>query len=400
MSPLGLAWRSLTRQPARAVLGIIGVAAVGALLFDMLMLSRGLVLSFDELLDSVGFDVRVTATEALPGMGPRLEDVRATVEALRDLDAVDSVAALRFEQASVELPGDEPREIGLIGADTDTRDTWRIVSGRGLDAEDDGDAPPILVNRLLASELRLSSGDLLPLWGRCGRAAALPSIVLRVAGVADFAFDATTSLTAALRLRDLSLVCGEEADDSADLLLVASAPRAGADAAVAAIAGARPDLNPFSNEQFLRRFERTDFSYFRQISFVLATMTLFFAFLLIAALLTVSVNQRLAEVAALRALGFPRRRIVADLLCESALLVGSGGLLSIPVGGSIALWLDSILRGMPGLPARLHFFVFEPRALAFHVMLLAVTGLLAVLYPVYLAARLPIAATLRREVVS
>ena len=50
MTPMGLAWRSLTRQPARAVLGIAGVVAVGALLFDMLLLSRGLVLSFEELL--------------------------------------------------------------------------------------------------------------------------------------------------------------------------------------------------------------------------------------------------------------------------------------------------------------------------------------------------------------
>ena len=72
------------------------------------------------------------------------------------------------------------------------------------------------------------------------------------------------------------------------------------------------------------RFESTDFSYFRQISFALATITLCFAFLLIATLLTVSVNQRLAEIATLRALGFPRRRVAADLLWESALLIGTG----------------------------------------------------------------------------
>ena len=41
MNALGFAWRSLVRQPARAALGILGVAAVGALLFDMLLLSRG-----------------------------------------------------------------------------------------------------------------------------------------------------------------------------------------------------------------------------------------------------------------------------------------------------------------------------------------------------------------------
>ena len=45
MNAVGFAWRSLVRQPARAALGVLGVAAVGALLFDMLMLSNGLVLS-------------------------------------------------------------------------------------------------------------------------------------------------------------------------------------------------------------------------------------------------------------------------------------------------------------------------------------------------------------------
>jgi hypothetical protein len=54
---------------------------------------------------------------------------------------------------------------------------------------------------------------------------------------------------------------------------------------------------------------------------------------------------------------------------------------------------------MPGVPERLHFFVFEPRAVAWHLALLALTGGVAAAYPVWLAARLPIAPTLRREVV-
>jgi hypothetical protein len=55
---------------------------------------------------------------------------------------------------------------------------------------------------------------------------------------------------------------------------------------------------------------------------------------------------------------------------------------------------------MPGVPERLHFFVFEMNTLLLHVALLAATGFLAALYPIWLAARLPIAATLRREIVS
>jgi hypothetical protein len=55
---------------------------------------------------------------------------------------------------------------------------------------------------------------------------------------------------------------------------------------------------------------------------------------------------------------------------------------------------------MPGIPMNLHFFVFGPQAVIAHAVLLAATGLLASVYPVLLAARLPITATLRREIIS
>jgi ABC-type antimicrobial peptide transport system permease subunit len=114
----------------------------------------------------------------------------------------------------------------------------------------------------------------------------------------------------------------------------------------------------------------------------------------------VSVNQRLGEMAALRALGFTRRRIAADLLAESALLVGAGGVLAVPLGFALARVLDGILRQMPEVPRRLHFFVFEPRALALQAALLGAACLAAAAYPALLAARLPIAATLRKETLS
>jgi len=116
-------------------------------------------------------------------------------------------------------------------------------------------------------------------------------------------------------------------------------------------------------------------------------------------LLTVSVNQRLGEIAALRALGFSRRRVAADVFWQSALLVGIGGVLALPLGFVLALWLDRILKAMPQIPATLHFFVFEPRALAWQAILLVVTAVLAALYPIRLVVTLPIAATLRNEVI-
>ena len=156
-----------------------------------------------------------------------------------------------------------------------------------------------------------------------------------------------------------------------------------------------------SNDQVIEQFNQNAFSYFRQISTVLSSMTLAFAFLLVATLLTMSVNQRLGEVAALRALGFPRRRIAANLLWESALLVGIGGAAALPVGGVLAIVLDRILRQMPGVPATAALL----RLRAAHASCCTRRcwrrpAALAALYPIWLATRLPIAATLRREILS
>jgi putative ABC transport system permease protein len=180
------------------------------------------------------------------------------------------------------------------------------------------------------------------------------------------------------------------------MILVTSA--GDATAAAAAITAVAPDLRTLTNAQAIGRFQETGFTYFQQISAVLTTVTVTFALLLITVLLTVSVNQRLGEIAALRALGFSRRRVVADVLCESALIVGIGAVCSLPLGVLLATWLDAILKGMPGIPSDVHFFVFERRALGLHAALMVTTAIAAALYPMSIVARLPIAATLRNEV--
>jgi putative ABC transport system permease protein len=260
--------------------------------------------------------------------------------------------------------------------------------------------PALLIDEPARRALGVEPGARVRLRGRCtARDAGLPPVEFRVAGIVDFKFGSLDRAVAVTVPEAFARACATAPEDEADLLLVASRPEAGTAAALAAIRQAAPRLHAFSNSQLVSRVEATDFSYFRQISFALVVVTLFFAFLLIATLLTVSVNQRFGEIAALRAIGFTRRRVVADLVWESALFVGTGGLLAIPLGLALASWLDRILRSMPGFPEHLRFFVFGPRAALAYVALLGVTALAAATYPVLLAARLPIAATLRRETV-
>jgi putative ABC transport system permease protein len=410
-----LVWLTLVRQPARAGLAILGVAAVGALLFDMLLLSHGLVVSFRDLLDRAGFDVRVLATDAPPFTGPRITDATAVSAQLAALPEVESVLQLRVREAEFASDHDpsgapalahrrdgsvRPKTVQFIGADPEVRAMWTLVEGSDLPRER-GAAPAIVVNRNVARAQQLTPGSRLTLRGRCtGEDEALPPVAFVVAGIADFPFDDPGAWTTASSLDDVTRLCGGEEGGRAEMLMVRSRAGVGAGAAAAAIHRARPELYVITNEDLVERFSRVEFSYFRQISVVLATVTLFFGFLLIGVLLTVSVNQRLGEIAALRALGLSRSRVIGGILLESVVLVFAGGALAVPFGLALSLWLDGILRAMPGVPAELHFFVFEPRALVLHAGLLACAALAAAAYPMRIVATLPIAATLRREVVS
>lgn len=424
MRALAFAFRSLVRQPARATLGILGVTAVGALLFDMLLLSQGLIVSMSDLLERTGFDVRVTTTAELPRTAPPIEGATAAVSSIATLPQVKTAIAIRFVDLTIDQPGREPIT-GTMQGVVGTAHPWSVLRGRDLDgtatagaaatSRDPGfgmrdakepavsPAPdrhaPVVINQHLASALGVEPGGTITVNASCeSELDVLPPVTLDVIGVASFPFELSAERTLAADMRTLDAACGGNGADQAHMLVVTSTRNA--DETADAIQRLRPDLRAATNAQMLGRIEQGGFTYFRQISTVLTTVTVAFALLLICVLLTVSVNQRLGEIAALRALGFSRSRVVADVLAESVLIVGTGGVLSLPAGLVLASWLDRILKRMPNIPADLHFFVFEPGALSVHVVLLVVTAIAAAVYPMTIVARLPIAATLRDEVTS
>jgi len=401
MTAWGLAWRTIARSPARSVLAVSGVTVIGALLFNMLLLSRGLLVSFRETLDGAGADIRVIAGQGSMVHRPLITDAAALAASIERLPQVEHVTLVRSDTAQASAEGSDTWiPVSLVGTSDVSRSGWTMVSGAPQRQASSPSDLSIMVSMSVASRLHVGPGAAMRLRVTApGSASALPLVRAVVSGTGGFAFEAADEFTVATTMEGFAGAHGTADDRQAELVLVSS--RAGSSSAAAhAIARLRPDLQVLSNDQVMEQFNENAFSYFRQISAVLSTITLAFAFLLIATLLTMSVNQRLGEVAALRALGFPRRRIAANLLWESALLVGVGGAAAIPVGGLLAIVLDRILRQMPGVPARLHFFVFEPRTVLVHAALLCATGAVAAIYPIWIATRLPIAATLRREILS
>jgi putative ABC transport system permease protein len=137
--------------------------------------------------------------------------------------------------------------------------------------------------------------------------------------------------------------------------------------------------------------------YFRQLSYILSSVSLTVTVLLVATILTITVTGRLGEIATLRAIGISRGTVARQVLAEGVALTVAGTTLGIGLGLGTARYLDAILTSFPGLPAAFSFFVPRAEALATAAVVLLLTGSLAGVYPAWLAARAPIAATLRAE---
>jgi putative ABC transport system permease protein len=89
--------------------------------------------------------------------------------------------------------------------------------------------------------------------------------------------------------------------------------------------------------------------------------------------------------------------VVRQVLIEGIALTIIGAGLGALLGLGTARYLDSILTSFPGLPAAFSFFVPRRESLTTAGLVLLLTGSLAGLYPAWLAARAPIASTLRSE---
>jgi putative ABC transport system permease protein len=183
------------------------------------------------------------------------------------------------------------------------------------------------------------------------------------------------------------------------LLMVRLRDGADADTVGAWIDRALPSVSAISTRQALATVDER-LSYFRQLSYILGAVSLVVGFLLVTTLMTVSVNERVGEIAVMRAIGVSRAHVVAQILIEGMAISLAGALLGLALGLITARWLNTILASFPGLPVAIDFFLFQPRAAWSALGMLVVSGIAAGAYPSWRASSLPIARTLREEAVA
>ena len=262
----------------------------------------------------------------------------------------------------------------------------------------DRDSTGVLLSATVARMLRGAAGDTVTLVGRLDPQVAVAAVERRlvVRGIVRWLYDYRGQPSVGALYTVMQDLAHLRDEDRASALVVKVRADAEAAAAVDRLRVALPALEINSVAELVARF-RQRLVYFRQLSFILGTISLVVTVLLVSTLMTITVNERLGEIATLRAIGVSRATVVRGVMLEGAALTLAGGLLGAALGLATARYLDRILTSFPGLPAAISFFVPEPRSLVIAALVLLVTGVLAGVYPALLAARAPIAATLRTE---
>jgi putative ABC transport system permease protein len=395
----GLGWgiRSLGRRPLRTALSLAGIAVAAAMLLDMVMLSGGIEKSFSEMLLVRGYQLRLTPKGTLPfDTEASRPGAGALVRGIRSEPGIAAAGAV-LGTALYGRAGDSLVTLFGYGIQPEAQAIYQVITGADLTP---ADTSGVLLSHAAAARLgrSVAPGDSVTLVGRLDPQVAAASIGRRlvVRGVVRWLYDYRGQPSVGTLLPVMQRLSRDPGQDQASLILA----KAEEDAAVPALAQRLrqrfPQLEVNSVADLVVHAKRR-LVYFTQLAYILGSMSLIVAVLLIGTLLTITVNERLGEIATLRAIGVSRATIVRQVLAEGAALTVTGAALGIVLGLITARYLDAILTGFPGLPAAFSFFVPRMETLSLAALVLLVAGSLAGLYPAWLASRAPIAATLRAE---
>ena len=395
MTGLGWGVRDLGRHRLRTALSILGIAVAAAMLLDMVMLSGGIDKSFADMLLARGFQIRVTPKGTLPF------DTEATLPgATRILEDIRQDPGVEVAGAVLGTPlfGQAPDSLATLfgyGVMPEAQGLYQVTSGSDLTSND---SSGVLLSPAAARLLHASVGDTVTLVGKLDPQALMAPAGTRLVAraIVRWLYDARGQASVGAILPVMQRLAGQRGDDRVSLLVVKA--KSSSDVVVVAerLRKRNPRLEVSSVADLVVQFHKR-LVYFRQLSYILGSLSLVVTVLLVATILTIAVSERLGEIATLRAIGVSRATVVRQVLAAGAALTVAGSALGIMLGLGSARYLDSILTTFPGLPAAFSFFVPRADALAIAAAVLLVTGSLAGAYPAWLAASAPIAATLRSE---
>lgn len=393
----GWVWsiKSLARRRLRTFLTVLGIAISAAMLLDMVMLSGGIEKSFADLLMAKGYQIRLSPKGTLPfDTDATLSAAGSIVSRLRSDSAVEAAGAVLGASVYGQV-GDSLVTLFGYGIQPEGQGLYWLQAGSDISP---ADTNGVLLSNAAARLLGAQVGDTVTLVSRLDPQVMTGGVgrVFTVRGLVRWAYDYRGQPSVGTVLPVMQRLAYGRPEDRASLILVKAREEVEAPALATRLRTEFSDLEVFSVADLVEVFKER-LVYFRQLSYILGTMSLIVSVLLISTLLTITVNERLGEIATLRAIGVARSTIVRQIVIEGSVLTLFGSAIGLVLGLGTARYLDSILTSFPGLPAAFSFFVPRRESVGTAVVVLLSAGCLAGLYPAWLAARAPIAATLRSE---
>jgi putative ABC transport system permease protein len=393
--PLYLAVRNLLRNPGRNLLYILGVSITAALLLDMILLSSGIRVTLERVLKQMGYELRLSPRGALPfETEAQIYGFQNVRSKLLQFPTVEHVDALLGTTVSVDFSGQTFTSFAL-GLELHRKVMFHILQGK----------PPapgsreVVINKYLAEAKKIRPGDRLTLRMAnetqaigVGNALSVP-----VSGIASFELDAEGQYTISCPLSMLQELMDQKSQDPVSVILVKLKDASQADQIAATMNKEFPQISAFTVKTVIQAVDK-QLSYFKQFAFILGGISLVTTFVLVFIITTISFHDRLGEVALLRAIGLSHRTIFITVLFEGMLTSLASAIFGFLLGKLVAIYLDVILKSAPGLPEDFSFFVMEPQAVVRAFVILIFTGIFAGLYPAAAAIRLPVADTLREEI--
>ena len=385
-----LAIASLTRRRARSLLAVLGVAVSGALLLDMVMLAGGMRDSFRRLLLVRGFQLRVAPKGTLPfdtqATIGQASQIIATLRANPDIVVISPILGLKLHVLKSNVT------TVAIGMDPSVQADYELLSGSPTAG---------VANQAFLDAAHARVGDTIDVVA--GYDTQLRTYTGRrqivISGTGRFFYTAAGESVIAVPLATLQAMGGTATADRASLLMAKVRDGVDPDVVRQWIEHQLPRITALSTGSALQQFDQR-MGYFRQLAVILGSISLGVGFLLVTTLVTVSVNERVGEIAVMRAIGVSRQHVVEQIVLEGVALALAGTILGMGLGLITARAFNAILADFPGLPAAFQFFVFRPRDAYAAMSLLAAAGVLAGIYPAWRAASLPVADTLHGEAIA
>jgi putative ABC transport system permease protein len=298
-------------------------------------------------------------------------------------------------QLHVPLANGTTVTAAVLGLEPAVQGDYELVAGRHPAAPDEmvgNDALLAAIGRRVGDTVHVAAGYDAQLRALAG------SRTVHITGRVRFIYLAMDQRAAAMPLASVRAMNGTDVGGRVSVAMIRL--RAGTDVEREreALGRALPRATVISTAEAIRQVDER-LSYFRQLAVILGAVSLVVGFLLVTTLVTVSVNERIGEIAVMRAIGVRRWRIVVQIVMEAGAIMLVAAPAGLALGLVSARYLNSILARFPGLPERIDFFLFQPSAAWTALGLLALCGALSGIYPSWRSASLPIAITLRQEAV-